>query len=518
VAGQGVTATFISDPGVILTRGSVPRWGTDSPAVGGAMTIKVTNPFDGAVIADLGARAVNNAIHTRKATGPEQYVFSAPCADAGVAEIVPFFTQVQVFRGGHLDFRGWVIHIDQPSDSPFDTFTCLDSLFITSRRFWSGSPWAREWLRNPRFDDDFTSWTNSDCTLDTVDFETGTQSVQIGSISQVLSPDLSSNPWGATIQARVKVAADVVEARGLEVRVAALGVGNEPELVTSPITASTPRDVWTTLTVQLPPKSRLTPGIEVLVNNTDPGIVKLDRVSFRITQADGANIEQPPNVAVDARALFAGLLGDLGIGFRHEGSGGAGIAIDVDRFGDELYQTAVDAGIADIWMEYTRTTETVVESTPRRGRTIPTEELSFSWSAATPLSNSIAAYQFTADYTKAASEVVAIGEDGFHGVSTDPTNPWGILLQESVTAPNGTAPGDLEAFAERQRRTSLGDVRTLTIRPVNLVFGAIEPGDVVWVEIDYFTRQAAGWYRIGEFTQQPKLGFIDSLVLTAEPV
>lgn len=512
-----MTATFLSDPGVVLTRGGEPRWGTDSPAVGGVWEIWVTDPFDGALIANLGSRAVNAATLTKKISGPDTFVFSAPCADAGVAEIVPFQTQIQVFRGGHLEFRGWVVHIDQEGTSPLDTFTCMDSLFITSRRFWSGSPWAREWLRNPRFDDDFTSWTTDACTLDTVDFETGTQSVQIGSISQVLSPDLSSNPWGATIQARVKVAADVVAARGLEVRVAAVGVGNEPELVTAPITAGTPRDVWTTLTVQLPARSRLTPGIEVLVNNTDPGIVKLDRVSFRITQADGANIEQPPNVAVDARGLFAGLLSDLGIGFRREGTGDAGIAIDVDRFGDELWQVPVDAGLCDIWMEYTRTTETVVQSTPRRGRTIPAEDLSFSWSADTPLSNSVANFQLTADYTKAASEVVAIGEDGFHGVSTDPTNPWGILLQESVTAPQGTLPGDLEAFAERQRRTSLGDVRTLTVRPVNLLFGSVLPGDLVWLDIDYFTRQAHGWYRVGEFTQQPKLGFIDQLVLTAEP-
>jgi len=506
----------VSGPGVVITSAPDPLWGTDSPAVGNEWTVKVTQPVGGAVIVDLGARAVNAATLTRKPSGPDQFVFSVPCADAGTVELIPYQTQVQVFRGGHLEFRGWVVHVDQSSDSPFDVVTCLDSLFITSRRFWSGSPWAREWLRNPRFELDFTSWTHSGCSLDTGVFETGSQSVLIGSIDQDLSPDLSSNPWGATITARVMVDSAVVEARGLEVRVAAFGVSAEAELVTAPITAATPRDVWTTLTVQLPVKARLSPGINVLVNNSDPGDVWLDRASFRITQADGANIEQPVPESVNARELFAGLLGDLGIGFRREGVGSAVVGIDVDRFGDELWQVPVNAGLADIWMEYTRTTETVVESTPRRGVEIDPDDLTLAFTPGDP-GNSIARYQLTADYTKARSEFIMLGDEGFHGVATDAGDPWGMKLQDQGTAPNGTLPGDLEALAYRELRTSLGDVRTLVVWPVTLPFGAVGPGDTVWVDIDHHTRQAHGFYRIGEFTIEPKTGYIGELTLTAEP-
>jgi len=494
---------FADEPAIVT--------GVDTPRDGDAIDLWVTDRETGVVIAMLGAGYCNNPVRQVELNVPDRFTFAANCMDPDTVLIEPLVTEVQVFRGGHLEFVGPVMHVDQ-SDPTWDVFTAFDPRIYLTHRFWGSSPWAREWFRNPRFDSGSAYWEPVSCTVDTVLFQTGTQSLVVGgSIEQGITPTMSSNPWGAVIQAWLWVADDATwTGRGLEVRTYSAGPGGEPEVQVAPIPSDVPREQWTAITIQLPAAVRISNTVQTLLEVDGTGI-NCDRMSFRINQADGANIEEPAPEAVDARELITRSVDGLNIGFRRVGSSGAAVGIDVDRFVDELLRVATDAQICDFGIEYTRTTRTIVQYVPRMGVDVDPGVLSFT-------SANVDVESLTFDYTKARSEVVCLGDDGFRGVAFDYSAWGGLRLTDQIQAESGTPVADLEPQARRELRTDQGDVRTLEIAPTQAVpLGTLGLGDRVEMVWDRGTRQINGMQRILGWSEDWKAKRYASVVLAVEP-
>lgn len=471
----------------------------------------------GAVIVDLGPQYCNRPAKTVELNRPDQFQFAAAWRDELTVLIEPLVCEIQAYRDGNDNpvFVGPIMHVEQ-SDPTWDVFTALDPRVYLARRFWGETPWAREWFLNPRFDDDLDHWDPVDTDTDP-DHQTGTQSALVGgSITQSVTPDLSSNPWGAIIQAWVKIPTGATwTGRGLEVRTYSEGVGGTPESYTAALPTDI-RDTWTAVTIQLPAMARFSNLVETTLDVNGDGIL-CDRLSFRINQADGVSIEQPPNVSLDAGDLIADSSDGLNLDFRREGPAGAGVAIDVDRFIDELLAVATDAQICDFSMEYTPTSKTLVQWVPRMGADVDPED--FSFTADADGGGNFDTYSLTRDYTKARSEVVAVGDEGFRGVATDPSAWGGLRLSDLIHADSGTLVADLEAAARRDLRTNPGDVTTHTIVPKQSAcpLGTLGLGDRIYERLDQGSRQIDGMQRVAGWSEDWDQERYASVTLVAEP-
>jgi len=520
------------------TRSPVISVGVHQPRTG-PVSLWLTEARGGPVICDLGLENLNQPVFQVDVAAPAMLRFGASCMDPRTAQIVPFETELQLRHGDAVLSVLTVVHIDQDLDDPWDVITALDLTWFLSRLLWGGSPWAKEWLTNPNFDFDppLAAWSGAGEVDGDVEEDTGGPSIALhGTISQSINPEMSTAKWGAVVTARVWISEDAPDLIPEVLRVVVRGNIDDLDTVyTAPIlpAALTPRGTWTTLTVQIPPEARPAAVVDVEISADDDAgdpLVWVSRASFRMNQVDGYSPSELPPVGVDARDLIVEAVRPLRIGFRKQGVGGAAVGIDPDRYIAELIAQAVELNTSDFGLEVTATTRTIVQWTPRRGRDIPTDDLHLTFALVPDPDdadgdrprvpdpdNTLAGGKISKDYTKARTEVVGIGEEGYRGVARDPDAWGGQRLQDTMRIPTGTPLDGYEDVCRTELRADDGDVQTWELVPKELPAEAIEPGDRVRVDIDYGTRQVHGMMRILRFPVDLDTMTVGDLTVAAEP-
>lgn len=246
-------------------------WTGSEPTVEAAVTVNTDEPGvwtagiyepDGTFIYDLTGIAIFGIITEQPNTWATTEVLVPKTATAALAAWKPWSRELHIYRNGVLEFGG-------PFDNGVSRSASVGHVKLTA------SSWERHLskrrrevpeaeginlLKNPRFDDGLAMWPSSTGTPPDLDAltETGTQAAQLSSGDQmaqgVYKTDFLRNvQYTLRLTVRVWLSSDCTDGPLFQLRdeSRAGGFGGDPRRATGYIIASTPREAWTTLAVDL---------------------------------------------------------------------------------------------------------------------------------------------------------------------------------------------------------------------------------------------------------------------------
>lgn len=434
--------------------------------------------------------------------------------------------ELQVFRGSSLRFWGPIL--TEPGASTDDgkvTFGAAGFWSHFGYRLVGGwAPWSRNYLQNYRFDDGLARWLFSgDVTVDTGTFETGSQSAKVepgGVLQQTFLVDLAVK-FQLVVTARVRVEAAVTTGLGLVVSVP--GVQGGDQFKTAPITASTPRDTWTTLTAVVNVEGRVgARSVSVALFGAAGGDVNLDNATATIYPITSLMESQPVEPVTDdmgtvvSQVIQATNTG-LNVGVD---SPVTGVTVPntpdewVDKTAEEIVRLFVDRenGL-DFAEVFTATSRTIRTFYPRQGIDWDPEDLTLSCPG-----NLIKAKR-SRNATNVVTEVTMVGDGGYRGVARDETAFGGLLRQKVMRAPSGVPVADLEGRARKELRLTVDAVTAIEAQMTmtDFITSGLGMGDRVLVQVDSLALQVDTVCRLVAVDENP-VGDLADLVLNPEPV
>ncbi len=434
--------------------------------------------------------------------------------------------ELQVFRGESLRFWGpFLIEPGTSTESGDVPFGAAGFWSHFGYRLMGGwVPWSRNYLQNYRFDDGLARWLAFGAvSLDTGTFETGSQSALVppgAAILQSFLIDLAVK-YQLVVTARVRVEASATTGLGLVVSVP--GVQGGDQFKTAPITASTPRDTWTTLTVVLNIEGRVgAHTATVALYGAAGGDVNLDNATATIYPITSIAEPQPVDPATDDMGTVISQLiqatnTGLNVGVD---SPVTGVTVPntpdewVDKTAEEIMRLFVDREDGIEFAEvFTPTSRTIRTFYPRQGIDWDPEDLTLS------CPGNLIKLKRSRNATNVVTEVTMVGDGGFRGVARDEAAFGGLLRQKVMRAPSGVPIADLEGRARKELRLTVDAVTAIEAQMTmgDFVASGLGMGDRVLVVADSLALQVDTICRLVAVDENPN-GDLADLVLNPEPV
>jgi len=507
-------AVVWAEPQLVIDVGTTPNGGGD-------WTAFVTDR-DGTVIESLGRVKIGDI--DRPLAEKPTVTITVPKSWPAIAELKVWEREVQVFRGGDLRFCGPVQQRSGSSSKGEVLVRCAGVAAYLEKRLYPVVPWRRNWILNPRFDDDLDRWTYGGPVVVDTEHETGSQSALLtGSAFIEQSPNLMfSVDVTAVIDVRVKLSESTPDGAGLWVEVPGVDTGDG--WGAARITSSTPRGEWTTLRVVLFIKGRSAGRMVVVrfsTTDADDG-VWVDRASLTVLPPDIIRSEIDEIDQVDRYISLSELIRATNVDLNIGVDSLAGINVPFngwhDRYVDEIIALMTATGDTDVDVVCTPRTRTVRSWSPR-GVTHDPEDLTLrnTPGVGTDLARgNVASFDWDEDGGQARTAMTTVGDDGYRGTYQDSDLLGGLLLEDVQTAPPGTPLEDLEALSQRAVAESEGLLKPITATTCDpALYAIIDLGDVVEVDLVDEGITFTGPHRIINIVE--KTG-TDNMVLTLAPV
>lgn len=361
--------------------------------------------------------------------------------------------------------------------------------------------WSREWLVNPQFADDLAGWTTQGTpTLDTGDFETGTQSVQLED-----GDAITQRVWvgqSGEYQLRVWVRAKVpegVDDTSEAVRVWATGVADTFQTRQVWGDAET-HTAWTWVIVDATVRhaaGAAPKGIHVQVSGGPGGTVKVDQVMMQISPAHlpgGGRGGQTRARQLSQRLAFQSLVNVVGPDFNIRPAAtldgrtiNAPWANRPDVFASEGFRQLTDADEGVEHTELNTDTDRIDLMSDLIGVQHDPEDVTLRVRIAGGPGNCSLIGPINDATGRPVSEMIVMGEEQFWGSYRDETAYDGKLLQDLAQAPTGTPTSELDRRAKHEleagRADDLSTVLTLVVEDLD-VASLLDVGDRVHLVLD----------------------------------
>ena len=490
---------------------------------------------DGGLIYDLTGIATVGPVIQRLNEWDSTDVTIPKSATAALGAYRKWSRELHVYRNGVLEFAG-------PFDGGFrargsdggrqKSASGLERYFMIRTRF---LPQAEEnnLLKNPDFTRDWSDWTRTGApTLDATLSETASQSAELVDGDRIrqglyFTDFLRGASYVLRLLVRVWVSADADPGPVCTLYDNSV-LGAERSAV-GYVTADTPREVWTSISVDLR-SPYIAPNVTQFIAEgrwDGAGTVNFDHLNLGVVALDDVLADLYDDVAplpgpppIDLVQIGRNMVRenrDLNIGFSAEGFAQI-LANDAGapKLVWEWLHQVTDGGTIDIGIEASRYVRTFRMWPNRRGRHIDSDEVTLCPSWVEGLDRNCIDYEWSGN-AGGVSDLTVTGPDGMIGRAIRPDRFDGFKVQDVRAAPSGyTSTDQLDTYAN-------GEIDRQPQEPPLILEGirgglidTVRLGDRVRAVVVDCDVDIDRWWRVTERRLLPSTGRWDA-TLTWEP-